>query len=337
MLKRVLLVITSVITALLLFGLASSVSGQTDSRNPPMASQRFDSDKESLYALFSENKEGISPEQQKRAYLAAKVFLRRYGGDNDNYAKEANEFLAKFEKKVSEDEIYAAYASRNYAKAFELGRPLLKAGAENFFVLSVLAEAGYENLLAGNTTLNDETIDYLRRAIGLLEKGKVTAADPFKNMGLAVGFLNNALGSFLKDKSPGEAANAFTKAVQTKSSYEKDPLTYYRLGVALLKGPYAQLSDEYNQKFGAQQSTAEQLAALKQINHLGDRAIDAYARAVALSDPSRSGNAVSLSHFTPEFRSRVLAQLTALYKSFHNDSEDGLNELIAGILTKPLP
>src|SRR4029453_6161020 len=98
-------------------------------------------------------------------------------------------------------------------------------------------------------------------------------------------------------------AAAFSKAVHTKSPYENDPLTYYRLGVAILKGPYAQLSAEYNEKYGARQASAEKRSALEQFNHLGNRAIDAYARAVALSDPSRSGTAVSLSHFTPAFRS----------------------------------
>jgi hypothetical protein len=47
--------------------------------------------------------------------------------------------------------------------------------------------------------------------------------------------------------------------------------------------------------------------------------------------------ATPLTPFPPEFRTKVLAQLTALYKSFHNDSDDGLNELISGVLAKPLP
>ena len=323
-------------TALLCFGLVS-VSGQTDARNPPMASQRFDNDKESLYALFSENKSGVSPEQQKRAYLAAKVFLRRYGGDKDNYAQEANQFIAAFEKRVSEDALFTTYSSKNYAKTFELGRPLLKTESANFFVLSVLAEAGYENALAGKTDLNDETIDYLRRAIQLIEARKVSKADPFKSLETAIGFLNYALGSLVKDKSPVEAATAFSKAVQPKSPYQNDPLTYYRLGVTILKGPYAQLSAAYNEKYGARQASAEQRAALEKINHMGIRAIDAYARAVALSDPARSATFAPLTQFTPEFRGKVLAQLSALYKSYHNDSEDGLNELISGVLAKTLP
>ena len=33
----------------------------------------------------------------------------------------------------------------------------------------------------------------------------------------------------------------------------------------------------------------------------------------------------------------MLAQLTTLHKSFHNNSDSGLNGLIATVLSKPLP
>lgn len=302
-----------------------------------MTGQRFDRDKETLYAIFSENKRGLSPEQQKRAYGAAKEYVRRYGGDPDNYVKEARNFLKDFEKGISQYELYTAYSTKNYAKAFELGRPVLKDQPENFFVLGVLAEAGYENALGGNASLNDETIDYLRRAIKLVEAGKVSKADPFKSVDVASGFLNLALGWFLKDKSPVEAAAAFVKAVQPKSPYQNDPLTYYRLGVTILKGDFTQLSAEYNEKYGTKAPSPEQQAMFERIKHAGERAIDAYARAVALSDPKRLAADANQSQFTPEFRSKVQDQLTALYKSLHENSDAGLNELIAGVLSKPMP
>jgi len=204
-------------------------------------------------------------------------------------------------------------------------------------VLALLSEAGYQNALTGSMSLNDETIDYSRKALQLIEAGKVSKPDPFLNLETGTGFLNNTLGSLLKDKSPVEAAAAFSRAVRTKSIYENDPLTYYRLGVVILKGPYAQLSNEYNEKYGAKQSSAEQRAALQQLNLLGTRAIDAFARSVALSDPTRPAATTGLTQFTPDFRTKVLAQLTALYKSFHDDSDAGLSELVSSVLAKPLP
>ena len=64
-------------------------------------------------------------------------------------------------------------------------------------MLGILAEAGYDNAVAGNGSLNDETIGYLRRAIELVEAGKVSRTDPFKSVDAASGFLNLALEWFL--------------------------------------------------------------------------------------------------------------------------------------------
>jgi len=305
--------------------------------HPPMASKQFETDKEILYAAFSANKRGPSPDQQNRAYRAAKEFVRKYGGDGDDYAKEARRFVTDFEKQIKAYEVYSAYTAKNYVKAFELGRTLLKTNSDDFFVLGILVEAGYDNAVAGNVSLNDETIGYLRKAMQLLETGKLSKADPFKNADAASGFLNLALGWFLKDQSPVEAAAAFGKAVQPKSPYARDPLIYYRLGVAILKGEFAQLSTEYNEKFGAKRGSPEQQEMFDRITRAGERAIDAFARSIALSDPKNSVEDAKSSQLTPEFRAKVLEQLTALYKALHNNSDTGLSEVIAGVLSKPPP
>ena len=191
----------------------------------------------------------------------------------------------------------------------------------------MLAEAGFENAQAGNASLNAETIDYLRRAIQVLEAGKVPNADPFKSMDIARGFLNFALGWFVREEKPIEAAAAFLKAVQTDSPYRDDPAVYHRLGIAILKGEFAQVSAEYNEKYGNKPPSAEQAAMFERIKHVAERAIDAYARAVALSTKPEQ----------QEARNKILEQLTALYKSFQDNSDTGLNELISTVLSKPLP
>jgi hypothetical protein len=60
---------------------------------------------------------------------------------------------------------------------------------------------------------------------------------------------------------------------------------------------------------------------------LSERAVDAYARAVALTTKPEQ----------QEGRAKMMAQLTQLYKNFHNGSEEGLNDFIASVLSKPLP
>jgi hypothetical protein len=175
----------------------------------------------------------------------------------------------------------------------------------------------------------------------LLESGKVTKFEPFQGLGAAQGFLNAAVGSLSREKSPVEAAQAFRKSVQSESSYRTDPIIYHRLGVAILRGEFAQLTKEYNDKYFEKPPSAAQQEMLAKINKLGIQALDAYARAVALSDlPDAAGKVEAEAtrvKLPAELRNRILEQLTSLYKSFNNNSDAGLKEFIAGVLSKPLP
>jgi len=310
--------------ALVLLFLAVGTSAQT---NPTMTDQQRDSEKERFYARFLDHKRVPTGEQQRLAYEDAKSYMARFGGDNDANAHAVRKFMTEYEKFIHDYDIDVAYNAKNYPKTFEVGRPILKTDPENFHVLATLIEAGYENAVAGNVSLNAETIDYARRATQLLDAGKVTTADPIKSVPVAQGFLNYVLGWLLKDQAPVEAASAFLKSVKSESPYRTEPMAYHLLGVTILKGEFAQLSADYNQQFGNKPPSPEQTAMFEKITHVAERAIDAYARAVALTtNPQHQ-----------EVRNKMLAQLTALYKSFHNDSDAGLNELVATVLTKPLP
>src|SRR5688572_9437550 len=300
---------------------------QTTPTNPTMTSRHNDSEKEELYARFTDYKRNPNPEQQRFAYPTAKEYLRRWGGQTDSETREVHRWVLEYERAMHQGELYAAYNAKDYLKTFEIGRGRIKADPEYFFALAILTEAGYDNSLTGNTTLNAEAADYARRAIALLEEGKVAKADPFKSEEVARGFLNFAYGTFVKDEKPVEAAAAFAKAVRSDSPYRTEPMAYHRLGVAILKGEFAQLSNEYNQKFGGKASSPEQTAMLQRLSTLVNQTIDAYARAVALSTKPEQ----------QEARNKILGQLTTLYKNFHNNSDAGLNELISTVLSKPLP
>ncbi len=295
--------------------------------NPTMTSAYNDNEKESVYAKWTDYKRNPNAEQQRFAYPTAKEYLRRWGGEKDAETKEVQRWVTEYERQMYARDLYKAYDAKTYPKVFELGRAAVKSDAENFVALSLMVEAAYDNSLSGKQELNSEAVDYARRAIKLIEDGKVTRSDPFKSMDVARGFLNYALGNFVKDENPIEAAAAFGKAVRTDSPYKTDPAAYHRLGVSILKGEFAAASAEYNQKFGGKQGSAEQTAMLQRIAHLIEQTIDAYARAVALSSKPEQ----------KEARDKILAQLTALYKNVHNNSDAGLNELIAGVLSKPMP
>jgi hypothetical protein len=317
----------AVAAALFVLLLACTASGQSPT-NPSMTSGYLDNEKEQLYARFTDYKRNPNPEQQRYAYPTAKEYLRRWGGDNSAETKEVQKWVLQYERAMHQDALYAAYNSKDYARTFTLARPMVKADPEYFLALALMTEAGYDNSTAGNHNLDTETAEYARQAITLLEAGKVSKADPFKSMEVARGFLNYALGSLVIDDKPVEAADAFRKAVKSaESPYHRDPIAYHRLGIAIYKGELTQLSGEYNQKFGGKQASPEQTQMLNRILKLAEQAIDAYARAVALSDKPEQQDA----------RGKILAQLTGLYKSFHNNSDAGLSDLIAGVLSKPMP
>jgi hypothetical protein len=242
--------------------------------------------------------------------------------------REVRDWVAHYEQQLHQNELFVAYDAKDYARIFALARPMVKSDPEYFFGLAIMTEAGYANSITGSKTLDTETVGYARQAIALLEAGKVTKPDPFKNLDMARSFLNYALATLGKDEAPAEAATAYAKALKVSDNpYSKDPITFHRMGVAIYKGQLAPLSNEYNDKFGGKQSSAEQTAMMNKLMKLADQAVDAYARAVALMDKPEQKNA----------RAVALGQLTTLYKAFHNNSDDGLNELIAGVLSKPMP
>src|SRR5215217_1324 len=312
------------IAAIGLFVLTSIASAQ---RNPTMPTAVSDSDKEQLYARFAENRKIPSADRQRLAYEDAKDYVRRFGNNVDPHLAEVRHFVTEYERVMKNYQLLEAYKAKKYAKAFEIGRATLKKEAENFFVLATLVEAGYDNAQTGDTSLNEETIDYANSALALLEAGKVSTFTPFATVEDARGFLNFAYGWFQRAESPVQAADAFTKAVKSGSRFKDDPLIYNLLGIAILKGEYTQVAAEYNTKFGNKPPSPEQQAMWQRVAKLGERVIDAYARAVALSTRPEQAEA----------KTKMLAQLTALYKNFHNNSDTGLNDLVATVLSKPLP
>ena len=167
------------ITVFVFFGSAAGVFGQ---RNPPMAEQQRDAAKEALFARYSEHKRIPQRDQQRLAYEAGKEYLRRFGTDVDPNVKEVGRFVSEYERERRRYDIDTDFPSTNYARTFEIGRALLKKQPEDFYVLGTLAQTGYENAVAGNASLNVETIGYAKKAMQLLDDGKVSKADPFQSM-----------------------------------------------------------------------------------------------------------------------------------------------------------
>jgi len=216
--------------------------------------------------------------------------------------------------------------AKDFVKVFELGRQILSKEPDNFYVLTKVAEAGLNLAQIRNATFTAEAIAFAKKGIALLDSGKVKDPSPFANVQSARNYFSIAVATLSLDSAPDESAKIFFQLVHT-DEYKSEPSIYYYFGRALLKGDYQKRVAEYKQKYEGKPASPEQRAMLESITRVVVRIVDTYARAVALSTRPEQ----------QQTKTEVLGQLMPMYKALHNNSEAGLDELIAKILSTPMP
>jgi len=309
------------------------------------ASQQDEEAKTALYNKWRENRNGTA-EQQKVAYEAGKEYLAKYGSQNDVYVQAVAKWVPKYEKAVRDFNFNKSLTDKNFQQAFTLGREILTAEPENLGVMIDLANAGYfeAQQATPNKALAPQTLGMLRDVIRAIEgnktpqrlspdgKAMVDSWAPFKSREEALGQFYYAQGFMLREQSPDEAAQSLIKAAQSNSSFKTEPRTFALLANAYLDGEYKRLINEYKTTYEGKDITEEMKPKYEELlartNQVTDRIIDAWARAIALSanKPELKG-----------FRDALLKQLTDVYKQRHDGKEDGLQQLIAGVLQRPMP
>ena len=243
------------------------------------------------------------------------------------YLKE--QFVDVIDKAARAPQVAAlVYDKKDYIKAFELGRQVLADEPNNLKVLTDLSWAGYALATAKNEAHNADTLAYSKKAIELIQSGTTPANWlPYVSKDEALSYLNNTIGVLTLSKNPSEALPYLLKAAQLEGKLKKQAITYGYIGDAYQAGPYEKLAAAYKEFEGKDETPASKLA-LENVNQVVDRIIDAFARAVALA-----GNDASLA----ASKKAWMDTLTSWYKYRHNQSDAGLNDLIAGVLAKPLP
>jgi hypothetical protein len=264
------------------------------------------------------------------AHHIAIDYLKIYAKDKDRYSDYVQLWVADYEQKERRRSLLQlSYGDRNFVQAFAIGKQVLADEPDHLDSLIALGNAGYLAAGARNTSFDKDALAYTKRAIQLLEAGKVPDAwKPYKGKEEALAYLYSTLGILQLKPAPNEAIEPLIKSAQFESPLKKLPSSYFYLAQAYQTGPYARLSGDFQTRFGGKPETPESKQALDKLNQVIDLMIDAYARAVALSgnDPQYAQNKTAL-----------LTSLTPFYKFRHQDSDAGLNELIAGVLSKPLP
>ena len=256
-------------------------------------------------------------DHQDIAFQAAEEYIKVCPDDAGPYAGAIKKFYDAYKaassandtKKQFED----AVVKKNYAEQMRLGKLIIASEPDNSAAYIIMGVAG----LSDANLLNDSN-QYAKKAIELIEAGKPFA--PFTSKDQALAYLNNAVAKSILKSAPADAIPFILKAVRYESDLKKNPLLYNDLASAYGEGPIAKQSGDYT-KFTTE--TPESKLAFANLNQLIDRQIDALARATALST-------------NPTNKKAFMDLLTGLYTD-RNKSTTGLDTLLAGILSKPVP
>ncbi|HYU98665.1 MAG TPA: hypothetical protein VE977_07550 [Pyrinomonadaceae bacterium] len=146
--------------------------------------------------------------------------------------------------------------------------------------------------------------------------------------------VNLAVGQMLSVKNlSNDAIPYFIRAASYNSTVKTSPKTYVALADAYMD-IYEKLSEAYRNRYEGKAEDPQSLIALENIHAIIDRMIDAYARVVALVGvPSKPSDP----HSGRDLGEWAMGSLTEFYRYRHTGSDRGLTELIATILSEPLP
>ncbi|HEV2828059.1 MAG TPA: hypothetical protein VGW76_10700 [Pyrinomonadaceae bacterium] len=296
----------------------------SDSRQDQCSSEA----KAALYDSFIKHRKA----DQSKAYDAAKKYLACPAGEVTEAQQQIIDYLKKYssayESGVRRGLLELIYNEQKYAEAYQLAKDVLAKEPDNLKLLVHLGVNGYLLGPLNNQALNAQALDYARRALQLLESGQTLEDwEPLPGREVAIAYLDYTIGTLTLQTEPKTALPYLIKSAQSETPLKKSPYTYAYIAGAYETGDYATLSDEYKRDFAGKEETPESKLALANIYEITDRMIDGYARAVALA-----GN-------DPKFASvkSTWSESLATWYKFRNGSDAGMSELVANILTKPLP
>jgi tetratricopeptide (TPR) repeat protein len=303
-----------IIRLLLIIGLATSLFAQSDAQDD-------------RYQKFLDNYKSATGQQV--AYKAATEYLQNKPPD-EQIAKFLGDWAGKYEKAVREFQVRNLIQQKNFNEAAKQGKQALLTDPDNLNLLYDVTVAAVQAGRNADVSVPSEGIESALHAMKLLEGGSpLPPGDLFVTRDEGLARLNFFVGHLkLVKNEPEGAVSYLTEALHHESDLKKAPDVYNDLARAYETGPYKKLIPVYNSQFADKPETEEGKAALAKINQVIDCAIDAYARAVALS------NGKAELHDAHE---KWLAHLTELYKSRHDGSDAGLETMISTVLTLPLP
>ena len=288
--------------------------------------------KAALYGKFRENF-NKGAEQQKVAYEASKEYLSKYGACTDpadvTIIKYVQNWVNKYEEAILVFNCQKA-ANETPAQAFEACKAWIAAKPDDLRPHLALVGAGIKTYTNKDNSLNARAAAEARTVLDMIEKGKTTDTwAPFANQQDAPAGLRYYIAAWSLESNPAESATQLLKIAQSNSSIAKEPGTFQLLGASIYNSDVKKLAEQYKTQCEGKDASQECDVLLNKINYALDRVVDAYARTIALANTNPSKYGATVTALKPV--------LTDLYKQRHEGQDTGLNEMIAGILNKPLP
>jgi hypothetical protein len=261
-------------------------------------------------------------EDQDKAYELSKGFLTRFGKDKDDNVKKVKTFYDN----VREHKLYVALEGSKFADAFSFGKEILAEQPENTGVLFNLAYAGYNAQVGGDKSFVDDSISFARRAVQLLEAGKLPKTfAPFKDQAETTAFMYFVDGKLNIEKDPKNAIGNIYKATLLESSVKTSPAAYNQIAV-YYEDIYARSTSELKVRVDAKTINAADLKIENEkIGKVIDLMLDAYVRTYKRSDPKMG-----------EAYEQIKQRLTQVY-NFRKHTDEGLKEFIEFTNTTPMP
>ncbi|MFL6230040.1 MAG: hypothetical protein ACJ741_14810 [Pyrinomonadaceae bacterium] len=312
--------------ALLAFALLALAAGTPRARAQQPAVGTAQSITQAQADLYERWRANINT-NQSAAFDAGREYLAKYPGDA--YAAYVRPWVSAYERAARKVELARLFKLQNFAEVFRTGRLILADEPDDLKTIIHLAYAGYLASGKGDDSLSAEALDDARRAVRMIESGAKPADwQPFVDQPDALGYLNFVIGELTFKDDAANSALLYRKALGYETTLRRAPVIYSRLAAAHVVTEYDPLSKDYEARFAGKEPSDESRAALEKIRVVVDHIIDAYARAVAFSasDPKYAAA-----------KRRWSDELTRFYKFRHDDSTEGLDALINGITSKPLP
>jgi hypothetical protein len=277
--------------------------------------------KSATYQKWYDNRK----DHQDVAYDAAKEYLSVCAADDSPYKTALKKFADAYDavtaSATTAKQFDDAVKNAKYAEQVRLGKLVLANDPDNVNNVKIYIILGVAGL--NDPSLLSESAQFAKKAIETIEAGKPFAPLFDGSRDKALAQLNYAIAKASLGSAPGDALPYLIKAARYDSDLKKNPQTYLEIVTAYEKGPRAKLTEEYDAKYKGHDETPESKLVAANINQMIDRQIDALARGVAVATNATDKKA-------------LMDELTTLYK-YRNKSDAGLNELVAGILAKPLP